>query len=237
MASKPPGKCCVETNFHEGSVQGKLETIYGLDTYVVGSSDSRFIVLATDIYGHKYNNARLVADQFAKAGYKVYVPDILNDDPVVSLDDLGSWLEKHTLEITEPLYAGFLTKLREEVGESAFIGSVGYCFGAKYVVRQLTADGLLTAGGIAHPSFVDIEEVAAIKKPLVISAAEVDSIYTAELRHQTEEKLAEIGARYQATLFSGVSHGFACRGDMSDPVVKYAAEKSLSDHIAWFNLF
>lgn len=208
-----------------------------MDTYVVGNSESRFIVIATDIYGHKYNNVRLIADQFAKDGYKVYVPDILKGDPVVPGDDLPKWLQNHTLEITEPIYVGFLSKLREEVGKSAFIGSVGYCFGAKYVIRQLSADGLIDAGAIAHPSFVGIEEVAEIKKPLLISAAETDSIFPAELRRQTEDKLVEIGARYQLTLFSGVAHGYAVRGDMSDPVVKYSAEKTLSDQIVWFGLF
>lgn len=235
MASKPPGQCCTQTVFHDGPVNGKDEKVYGFDAYVVGDSDSRFIVIATDIYGYKYNNVRLVADQFAKAGYKVYVPDILNDDPVVPGTDLPQWLGVHSLEVTEPIYAGFLTKLREDVGKSAFIGSVGYCFGAKYVIRQLTDDGLIDVGVIAHPSFVSIEEVAAIKKPLLISGAEVDPIFTTELRRQTEDKLAEIGARYQITVFSGVKHGFAVRGDFSDPVAKYAAEKALNDHVVWFD--
>lgn len=237
MASNPPGKCCIETNFHEGTPVGKCEEILGLDTYVSGSSDSRFIVIATDIYGHKYNNVQLIADQLAKAGYKVYIPDILMGDAALPSDDLGKWLSVHTPEVTRPIYEGFLSKLRAEVGKDAFIGSVGYCFGAKFVIQQLAADGYVDAGAIAHPSFVTIEEVAEIKKPLLTSAAEIDTIFTVELRHETEAKLAEIGARYEITLFSGVTHGFSVRGDMSDPVVAYSANKTLQDQIQWFGLF
>lgn len=237
MASNPPGKCCTLTNFHEGTVTGKVETINDLKTYVVGDSDSRVIVIATDIYGYEYNNVRLIGDQLAKAGYKVYIPDYLNGDYFAPGGDLGKWLESHTPEITTPLFKGFLSHLRETLGKSIYIGSIGYCFGGKFVIQELAQDGLLDAGAVAHPSFVTIEEVAAIKKPLLISAAETDPIFPAELRRQTEDKLAEIKARYQLDLFSGVEHGYAVRGDLANPVVKYAAEKTLTDQIVWFNLF
>lgn len=237
MASNPPGQCCIEKVFHEGTPIGKQEKIFGLETYVVGESASRFIVIATDIYGFEFNNVRLVADQLAKSGYAVYIPDILKGDPVKPGDDLPTWLQSHTPEITTPIYSGFLTKLREEKGSSAFIGSIGYCFGAKYVIQQLSAEGVLDAGAIAHPSFVSIDEVAAIKKPLLIAAAETDHIFSVELRHQTEIKLAEIKARYQLTLYSGVSHGYSLKGDLTIPEVKYAAEKTLADQIQWFGLF
>lgn len=237
MASNPPGQCCVEKVFHEGTPVGKQDKIFGLDTYVVGESKSRFIVIATDIYGFDFNNVRLVADKLASGGYTVYIPDILKGDPVKPGDDLPEWLKSHTPEVTTPIYSGFLTQLRGEVGSSAFIGSIGYCFGAKYVIQQSTAEGVLDASAIAHPSFVSIDEVAAVKKPLLIAAAETDPIFTVELRHQTEAKLAEIKARYQLTLFSGVSHGYSVRGDLSVPEVRYAAWKTLTDQIAWFNLF
>lgn len=240
MASNPPGQCCVETNFHEGTPVGKHEQVFGLNTYVTGANnpDSRVIVVLTDIYGNEYNNVLLIADQLAKKGnYRVYIPDILKGDPVTPGDDLGPWLEKHTAAITEPIIEGFLSKLRAQIGSSAFVGLIGYCFGAKYTIQQLAEGGLATAGAVAHPSFVTIGEVAAIKKPLLISAAEQDPIFTVDLRHQTEAKLAEIKARYALTLFGGVSHGFAVRGDVKDPVVKHAMTKVLADQLEWFALF
>lgn len=241
MASNAPGACCLETNFHEGSPIGKFETVFGLPTYVTGASnpESRVIVILSDIYGHDYNNVLLIADQLAKSGkYQVYIPDILKGDPVPSPHgDLGPWLENHTAEITTPIVQGFLSGLREKIGSSAFIGLIGYCFGAKYAIQQIGATGLADAAAVAHPSFVSIEEVEAIKKPLLISAAETDPIFPVELRYQTEASLAKIKAKYQITLFSGVVHGFAVRGDINDADVKYAMEKTVADQLQWFSLF
>lgn len=130
----------------------------------------------------------------------------------------------------------FLSELTKKI-DTKFIGLVGYCFGAKYVIQQLTNDTKVSAGAVAHPSFVSIDEVAEIKKPLLISAAETDQIFTDELRKDTEQKLKEIKARYQIDFFSGVSHGYACRGDPKDPVIKYAKEKTFADQVHWFNTF
>lgn len=238
MASNPPGECCTSCNIHEGTPFGKYETVHGLDTYVVGDSSSRLIVILTDIFGYKLNNTLLLADQFSKAGYKVLIPDILKNDPFDSgKEDLQSWFPRHVPDITKPIVDGFLKALREEVGKNVFIGAVGYCFGAKYAVQHIAEDGVVDVAAIAHPSFVSIEEVAAIKKPIIISAAQTDQIFTTELRHETEAKLVEIGARFQIDLFSGVEHGFAVRGDILNPAVKYSKEKTLADQIKFFSLF
>jgi dienelactone hydrolase len=63
---------------------------------------------------------------------------------------------------------------------------------------------------------------------------ETDSIFTTELRHESEAKLAEIKATYQINLYSGVSHGFAVRGDMENKWEKWAKEKALEQAIEWF---
>ncbi|CCF57490.1 hypothetical protein KAFR_0C04990 [Kazachstania africana CBS 2517] len=242
MASNPPGKCCFEGFYHEGTAKGKHEEIFGLDTYVTGttSPSDRVIVILTDVYGNKINNALLIADQLARPGYKVYIPDILFGDVVVKLDgstDFNAWRERHSPEKTRKVVDEFMSSLKKEYNPK-FIGVIGYCFGAKFAVQQINTDGgFADVAAIAHPSFVSMEEVAAIEKPLLIAAAENDSIFPEENRHATEAKLKEIGARYQLDLFGGVQHGFAARGDVSDPVVKYAKEKALSDQIYWFDHF
>ena len=116
-----------------------------------------------------------------------------------------------------------------------FLGGIGYCFGAKFAVQNLSTNGYLDAAAVAHPSFVSMEEVKAIKRPIIISAAETDQVFTPELRHQTEDELAKLeGVRYQVDLFSGVTHGFAVRGDIKNPIVRYAKEKVLADQLAFF---
>jgi dienelactone hydrolase len=88
------------------------------------------------------------------------------------------------------------------------IGAVGYCFGGKYVVRHLQPDAdKIDCGYIAHPSYVSTEELRAIKGPLSIAAAETDSIFPSEKRHESEAILKDIGLPYQVNLYSGVAHG------------------------------
>lgn len=65
-------------------------------------------------------------------------------------------------------------------------------------------DGI-KVGFLAHPSFVDEDELAAITGPLSIAAAETDQIFPTEKRHQSEEILRKVGQPYQINLFSGVS--------------------------------
>ena len=239
MASKAPAKCCITASFHEGTPKGKHVPLCGLDTYVSGDASDRVIVIFTDVFGHKLNNTLLIADEMAKSGYKVLIPDILNNDPFDANTDLlalGAWIPKHTNEIIKPQVDAYMEALKKEL-KPKFIGVIGYCFGAPFAAQQISASGYADAGAIAHPSRVSMEEVAAIKKPIIISAAEVDPVFPVELRHETEKKLTEIGARYQIDLFSGVSHGYAVRGDILDPVVKYAKEKTLIDQIMFFDLF
>lgn len=235
MASNPPGQCCTEANFHEGKPIGTFKELFGIDTYTVGEeSNDKIIVILTDVYGNHFNNVLLIADTIAKNGYKVLIPDILKGDPVKPNGDLQAWKKNHTLEITEPIVNGFLDKVKSELKPN-FLGAIGYCFGAKYVIRNLTQSRPLDAGAIAHPSFVTIDEVKAIKKPLIISAAETDPIFTTDLRRQTEDELAKLDSvRYELTLFSNTSHGFAVKGDISDPLVKYAKEKALNDQLYFF---
>lgn len=115
------------------------------------------------------------------------------------------------------------------------IGAVGYCFGAKYVVRFLhPSKGQVDAGYVAHPSFVEDDELKAIEGPFAISAAESDHIFPTEKRHHSEVLLKETGLPYQINLYSGVSHGFAVRGDMGAPVQKYAKEAAFLQALIWF---
>lgn len=50
------------------------------------------------------------------------------------------------------------------------LGAVGYCFGAKYVARFLNK-GQIDAGFVAHPSFVEDDEIKGMTGPFSIAAA------------------------------------------------------------------
>lgn len=183
-----------------------------------------------------------MADAFAKQGYTTLVLDLFNGDPV-KLNrpegfDLMSWLSKgsdgnnpHTMEYVDPIVEKGIQHLKD-LGVTK-IGAVGYCFGAKYVVRHYK-DGI-NVGYLAHPSFVEEDELAAITGPLAISAAETDSIFPAEKRYKSEEILPKTKQPYQINLFSGVVHGFAVRGDVSNKVERFAKEQAFQQALTWFD--
>jgi dienelactone hydrolase len=164
------------------------------------------------------------------------MPDLFKGDPVPlnppqGFDMLNGWFPNHIPEITRPIVDKVVAAIKELKPKTVVAN--GYCFGAKYAV-QLLGEGHVDNAAIYHPSFVSIDEIRAIKGPLLICGAETDTIYTEELRHETEATLKEIGATYYTTLASGVSHGFAVRGDPSKPADKWAKEQAFQNTVQWF---
>jgi dienelactone hydrolase len=88
------------------------------------------------------------------------------------------------------------------------LGAIGYCFGSKYAVRFLKAgEARVNAAFIAHPSFIDSDELGGIAGPLSIAAAEKDDIFPHAKRRESEEILERVGMPYEITLYGGVEHG------------------------------
>lgn len=79
--------CCVTGHLHSGTPEGTTDKVHGLDTYVVkpktlaaGAKVDKIIFLS-DIFG-VYPNAKLLADEWAKQGYEVLIPDLFDGAPV-----------------------------------------------------------------------------------------------------------------------------------------------------------
>jgi dienelactone hydrolase len=137
----------------------------------------------TDVFGMTFRNTQLLADQFAENGYLVLIPDVFCGrevafpiPPSFSLEDYIATTMPRP-ETVDPIYDEVIKYLREECGIKR-LGGVGYCFGGKYVCRFLKEGGLMGEGGggldagfVAHPSFVDADEVKNIRGPLSIAAA------------------------------------------------------------------
>lgn len=88
---------------------------------------------------------------------------------------------------------------------------------------------------MAHPSFVDEDELSNITGPLSIAAAESDSIFTTEKRHLSEEILQKTNQPYQINLYGGVVHGFAVRCNLDSKIEKFAKEQAFLQAIHWFD--
>ncbi|EGD90436.1 hypothetical protein H112_01895 [Trichophyton rubrum D6] len=246
MASNPPGECCIRGFIHEGTATGETKKMGDLDVYFSYPKEfckkaGKAIVILSDVMGIR-TNSQLLADYMASQGYLTVIPDLFRGDrltPAVFEPNSGfdrqAWFAKYGTDAVDPVIESTIKMLREEHGIER-LGGVGYCFGGKYVCRFLK-DGKLDAGFTAHPSFVSREELSAIKGPLSIAAAEIDEILTTALRHESEEILAKTKQPYQITLYGGVSHGFAVRGDLSKPDIMFAKEQALAQALAWFGQY
>lgn len=248
MASNPPAKCCTIGVKHEGETTGQsIKVANKHDAYLATPTADKAhkgagILLIPDVIGI-WKNSKLIADQFAANGYLTLLIDVFNGD-ALPLNrsgpfDFNAWLTKgsdgnnpHTKEAVDPIVEDAIKALKEEYGVEK-LGAVGYCFGAKYVVRHYK-DGI-KVGYAAHPSFVEEDELAAIQGPFSIAAAETDSIFPAEKRHRSEEILQKTGQPYQINLYSGVEHGFAVRGDPNKKVTRYAKEQAFLQAVTWFD--
>ncbi|EKD17453.1 uncharacterized protein L3040_005056 [Drepanopeziza brunnea f. sp. 'multigermtubi'] len=248
MASNPPSTCCTIGVKHEGTPTGTSIKIGSIDAYEAPATGKTVhadtaILFLPDVIGI-WQNSQLMADQFAANGYYTVIPDLFNGDPL-SLNrpadfDFTGWLTKgtggnnpHTWEAVDPIVRNSIAFLKEKGFKR--IGAVGYCFGAKYVIRFMPTGKGIDVGFVAHPSFVEESELSAIKGPLSIAAAETDQIFPTEKRHRSEELLIETKQPYQLNLFSGVVHGFSVRCDPSKKQERFAKEQAFLQAVTWFD--
>ncbi|KAJ5187201.1 hypothetical protein N7449_010195 [Penicillium cf. viridicatum] len=87
-------------------------------------STKRVILLLTDVIGHRFINAQLIADQLAANGYLVVMPDLFHGDPVPLNNrpasfDLMSWLKGppgHLPDRVEPVVQAILKEMKSNMG-------------------------------------------------------------------------------------------------------------------------
>ena len=186
-----------------------------------------------------------IADHFAANGYFVVMPDLFEGDPIPlnrpADFDIMKWLQTsgpsgkgHGPGQVDTIVSSVLKEMKTNLGCKK-IGAVGYCFGAKYVARFGAKDKGIDVGAMAHPSFVEADEVKAMVAPLTIAAAETDQIFPAEKRRETEDLLQKHDIPYQISLYGDVEHGFAVRADMSNKRAKFAKEAAFLQFVQWFD--
>ncbi|PPQ72441.1 hypothetical protein CVT26_003770 [Gymnopilus dilepis] len=238
---------CVKGVIHEGEPKGKFEKIGGVESYVATPSGDypkdKVILFLPDVFGLPLTNNLLLADSFAENGFKTVIPDYFNGDALPtdalapgSKFDIQAWLAKHGAEQTRPPLDKVIAALKEQ-GVKTF-GAVGYCFGARYSV-DLSFENIIQANVITHPSLLkipeDLEKYAATSKvPLLINSCEIDSQFPPEAAKKADEIFAKFEPGYKRVHFEGCTHGFAVRGDLSDPKVKAGKEGAFKETVEWF---
>ena len=74
------------------------------------------------------------------------------------------------------------------------------------------------------------------KAPLLINSCEFDSQFPIEAQAQADEILGggKFAPGYKRNFYPGCTHGFAVRGDLSDPKVKAGKEGAFKETVEWF---
>ncbi|KAJ7443820.1 chlorocatechol-degradation protein [Mycena latifolia] len=238
---------------HAGTPQGKTEKLGGVECYIATPTadypKDRVVLFLTNVFGLALNNNLLLADDFARNGFKTIVPDLFNGDPVdentlESGDppfDLDKWFAVHDASQTRPPIDSVIAALKAE-GVTDFAAS-GYCFGGRYAV-DLALDGLLRVTALSHPSKLqvpaDFERYAAMcRAPLLINSCTEDDWFMPEAQAQADAILGagKFAPGYKHAHFEGCEHGFAVRGDMSDPLAKAGKEGAFRECVEWFRKY
>lgn len=116
-----------------------------------------------------------MADNYAKAGFYCYIPDVhqgdslpisflqnieppLKDQETAGLVDkaknaaivpatLGPWLAKHREAVSEPIISGFINTVRSIPGTNS-VGAIGFCWGGRYTILQAHGKKEGKVGGV-----------------------------------------------------------------------------------------
>ncbi|KAJ9097241.1 hypothetical protein QFC21_004910 [Naganishia friedmannii] len=248
--SESLGQCCISGVTWEGEPKGQVQKISGHDVYVAepkeGGDKSKALLLLSDVFGLGLVNNKLLADDYARQGYHTYLVDYLSGDPIGPDEmnsgnfDLMGWLAKHGEEAVHSVLDPVMDGLKEQ-GVNKF-AAVGYCFGGKYTVR-LAIQKRISLGMIAHPSLLQVpEDLEALKKvtsevPMLFITCETDQMYGPEKQKVGDDILGNgttEGEGYKRIYYDGCTHGFAVRGDKSDPKVKFGKEDAFKQTLEWF---
>ncbi|KAJ7133121.1 dienelactone hydrolase [Mycena epipterygia] len=241
-------KDCIKGVTHEGTPEGKMEIIGGIQCYVatpaIDYPKDKVILFITDVFGITLPNSQLLADDFARNGFKTVLPDYLRGDPVPpdALSpggnfDLAKWLVTHGAVDSRPPLDNVIAALKAD--GVASIGAVGFCFGGRWVF-DLAFENVISAAATAHPSQikvpVDLEKYAAVSKaPLLLNTCTVDAQFPHEAQAKADEIFAGFEPGYRREYFEGCTHGFAIRGDLSNPKVKAGKEGAFNATVEWFS--
>jgi len=191
---------CFRGFLHSGEPRGRDEMLAGIPCYYSpppagASSKAPIILFLTDVFGHKFTNARLLADTYAEGGFHVFIPDLFNGDALApetlgfleaegmlasltlpfkflcALPALLGFVARHGEAVTAPTALAAGAALRERAtasGAPLFVAS--FCFGGPYaaLLARAAAPGaapLADAVVLAHPSNLSAAAAAAMDVP------------------------------------------------------------------------
>jgi carboxymethylenebutenolidase len=175
------------------------------------------MVVIQEIFGVNAG-MRAICDDYAAQGYLAICPDLFwRQQPGVQLTDRteGEWAQAfgffkgfHEAKGIDDLRTTLET-LRVDEGCSGVVGCVGYCLGGRLAYLMATRTAVDCSVGYYGVGIENnLNEAAAITKPLMLHIAEEDEYCSKAAQEQIKQVLAN---RPRVTLHSypGVGHAFA----------------------------
>ncbi|KAF7919451.1 uncharacterized protein EAE98_009291 [Botrytis deweyae] len=259
--------CCLSGKVHEGTPTGRIEVINDLSTYIAEPQDgskAKTIIILVDMFGYEFKNVRLLADNYAKAGFYVYIPDVHQGNSIplsflqsvepplqireqqsllektkatgVVATTLPPWLVRHREGVTRPLISSFIAHIRGLPGTGK-VGALGFCWGGRYAI--LAAHGEVDAAVACHPSLVSVPaDFESVTKPLSLAVGDQDSLLDRGTVGQIQDLMAgKTELPHELRIYEGQIHGFALRSDWGSGKDKKAMDDSEEQGIEWFNKY
>ncbi|KAJ3715325.1 Alpha/Beta hydrolase protein [Lentinula raphanica] len=242
---------CIKGVRHEGSPEGKWVSINGVETYVgtpTGNyQKNKVLLFLSDAFGPRFVNSQLLVDDFARNGIKTVAPDFFENDgaPPELLEspekrqtfDLPAWLARHSPSATRSLVDKVIAELKEQ-GVTEF-AAVGYCYGGR-LVFNFAFENVTTVSIASHPSLLkspdDLEKYFSTSRaPLLLNTCTVDDQFPQSSQTQADAIFGEgkFAPGYKREYFDGCTHGFAVKGDMSNPKIKAGKEGAFKASVEW----
>jgi len=152
--------------------------------------------------------------------------------------------------VSKPLVFDFFKALRSDPETSDMkIGAAGFCWGGQFVFllahdtpssRVGSESGqlrsLIDVGFTAHPSGLSMpRDVENLVRPVSVAVGDVDMMWKIDSIKQAQKILEEKTAGdYEVVVYPGAKHGFAIRGDPSDPKQKVMGDQAEEQALKWF---
>ncbi|KIW34890.1 hypothetical protein, variant [Cladophialophora immunda] len=148
--------------------------------------------------------------------------------------NIMEFLGRHSKDIRQPEIFACATALKKDLGFKK-VGTIGFCYGG-WAVFRLGAKGndLVDCISTAHPSLLEKAEIDAVGVPVQLLAPEEDPTFTPELKEYSLKVLPTLNIDYDYQYFAGLVHGFATRGDTSNPTQKKGLERAKNAAVSWF---
>ncbi|KAJ3795963.1 hypothetical protein GGU11DRAFT_790149 [Lentinula aff. detonsa] len=237
---------CIKGVRHEGNPEGKWETISGVESYIGTPSGEyqtdKVLLFICDVFGPQLPNAQLLVDDFARNGIKTVAPDLFEKDglPFDIFDseekrqsfDLPSWFGRHGPAASRPLLDKVISALKDQ-GVTTF-AATGYCYGG--MLHFLILCSRNNSYPVSREACIRSGKYFTTSRvPLLLNTCTVDEQFPPPAQSQADAIFGsgKFAPGYKREYFDGCTHGFAVRGDLSNPKVKAGKEGAFKASVDW----